>query len=182
MEDSPAPTTYQVGVAYLVFFGSDIGTTVLDLPIKKQLAEHSLSALSNQGVTLDNDAFLRVCVNVIADGQTLNTPSPQPLKLVPYTNDVMTLEPILQQLRISHDEHLREVRRQRHQKEEPVQEKMIEIETNQYGSFFCSSDMGVLDMLTSFSSIIRQCDDGEGILLRSDSMGSTIVTSASLGI
>jgi hypothetical protein len=176
-------TTYQVGVAYLVFFGSDDGTTVLELPIKKQLAEHSSSALSNPAVTLDDDAFLRVCVNVIADGKRLNSPSPQALEPKPYTNDVMTLEPILQQLRMAHDEHLREVRRHRQQKEEtPVQDGRIEMEINQHDSFFCSGDMGVLDMLKSFSGAIRQCDDGEGILLHSDSMGSTIVTSASLGI
>ena len=183
-------TTYQVGVAYLVFFGSDFGTTVLDLPIKKQLAERSLLALRNHGVSLDDDSFLRVCVNVIADGQRLNTPSPQPLEPVACTNGVMTLEPILQQLRIAHDEHAREVRRQRHhqndephhQNDEPAEDKRIEMEIDQHGSFFCSDYMGVLDMLKSFSGIIRHCDDGEGILLRSDSMGSTIVTSASLDI
>jgi hypothetical protein len=176
-------TTYQVGIAYLVFFGSDDGTTVLDLPIKKQLADHSSFAHTAVTMTLDDDAFLRVCVTIRANGQKqVNSPSPPSL---PYTNDVKALEPILQQLRIAHDDHQRELRRHKLQqanKEKAVQDGKLEMEVEQPQGFFCSGDLGVLDILKSLSNTIRQCDDGEGILHRSDSMGSTIVTSASLGI
>jgi hypothetical protein len=179
----PHKTTFQVGIAYLVFFGSDDGTTVLDLPIKKQLAEHSSFEHPAVTMTLDDNAYLRVCVTVSANGQKqLNSPSPQSL---PYTNDIKTLEPILRQLHMAHDDHKRDLRRQKlqHAKEENLKEDgKLGMGIEPTGGFFCSGDMGVLDILKSFSNTIRQCDDGEGAIHRSDSMGSTIFTSASLGI
>jgi len=163
---SQQQTTHQVGIAYLVFFGSDIGTTVLDLPIKKQTmsASHNLS-----GVSLNDHAFLRVCVTVVPFGeQKIKTPSPIKES---FLQDMQKLEPILQQLHVAH--------------EDPQLEITPELQEEKSGGsrFLCGSgDVSFMDIFKTLSGVVKNCDDGEGVLRQTDSMGSTIVTSASLGI
>lgn len=162
-------TTHQVGIAYLVFFGSDTGTTVLDLPIKKQCmsASHNLS-----GVSLDDNAFLRVRVHVKPEGES-KTKIQMPIKET-FFQDMQKLEPILQQLHTAHEQD----------KQQPQDSQKANNEESNSGSrFLCGSgDVGIMDMLKTISGVIKNCDDGEGVLRSTDSMGSTIVTSASLGI
>ena len=123
-------TTYEVGVAYLVFFGSDAGTTVLDLPIKKHLAQHTLSAQINPGVTVDDDAFLRVTVNVVPHGKPTEQ-SPETKYADAQIVNMQTLEPILQQLRIAHEDHQREIRRHRLEAEKKGNGNQIQKDSNQ---------------------------------------------------
>ena len=151
---------FAVGVAYLVFFGSDIGTTTLDLPIKKQ-TETSL-----WGVSLDDDAFLRVRVNVMPSGAEK---SPSPYRKESFFNDMQNLEPILQQLQVEAEE-------ERKEDDEPA------VHVRQGNRFMCNADMGFMEVLRTLTRVVRKCDEGEGLLQETNSMGSTIVTTASLGI
>jgi hypothetical protein len=161
--DDYKQTTYPVGIAYLVFFGSDTGTTVLDLPIKQQSAAKTFA-----DVSLDDDAFLRVRVNVMSSGAEK---SPSPNRQESFFTDMQKLEPILQELHMAH-----EAEQQGGIDEQPAPE------VRQGSRFLCNADVGFINILKSLSGVVKQCDGGEGALQRTDSMGSTIVTSASLGI
>ena len=76
-EPSTIPTVFDIGVAYLVFFASDEGTTVMDLPVKK-LQQPSSRLPEGCPIVVEDFASIRIKVDVYPNGrgntiQTANT-------------------------------------------------------------------------------------------------------------
>ena len=160
-------STTTLGTAFLVFFGSDSGTTVLDLPIKKP-AE---AVLDLKGISLEEHAFLRVSVSVT------DQVKPKPRIKQFFLQDMQNLEPILQQLHMTAQNENEELPDDVDDKEEPPPP------LPGASRFFCgSSDLSFKDLLRTLSDAVKSCDGGEGVLHQTDSMGSTIVTTASHGL
>ena len=111
---------YQIGIAYLVLFGNDGGTTIMDLPIKR-LQKTATSTM----IRVEDTASLRVRVNVYPSGEkqkktcfhttsTTTTTTTTNCRRNPATmgqlrrqahqlHDTNVLEPILRQLKVADD-------------------------------------------------------------------------------
>lgn len=157
-------STATLGTAFLVFYGSDIGTTVLDLPIKKPTD----ASVDLRNISLQEGAFLRVSVTVTDQDK------PKPRIKQFFLQDMHNLEPIIQQLHTKHNENEQVT-------DDDIYEEPPQVPTA--SRFFCgSSDLSFKDFLRTLTGVVKNCEDGEGILHQTDSMGSTIVTTASHGI
>jgi hypothetical protein len=161
-EGSHTESIFEVGVAYLVLFGNDGGTTLMDLPIKK-LKRHFPS-----NILVADDASLRIRVDVYPDGK-----KPKPAKKKRHhseyhvrrqayqLHDSKALEPILRQLQVAE-----EMKAARALPEENVDKQRPR-------TLFC----GMIDLWKTVA-----CDDhADNIMLaQTDSMDSTLDTAPSM--
>lgn len=167
-----ADSMFEVGVAYLVLFGNDGGTTVMDLPIKK------LKQNFPDSIQVEDTASLRIRVNVFPHGKKKSS-SPAPnrggnvssgmslLQQAYRLHDTNVLEPILRQLKIVEEQKLERLQQNRDK---------LDNDRDQRPSVMCGVS-GVFEMMRSV-----KCEDGaDGVLLqKADSMDSTIITAPSM--
>jgi hypothetical protein len=176
-------TVFEVGIAHLVLFGSNEGTTVMDLPVKK----NSLCQLPLDGqIIIQDNASLRIKVDVKPAGSRTSPPSSQHHRFSDSFIDAQhqafrdkaVLAPIIQQLRDAED---RIARRHNHNRHRHHRAK-----TFPSPELIC--DFGVLgDIFATFQEAVR-CNEiplpkKTAFIPRQDSMGATTIdTAASLEI
>ena len=176
IEDFHSESVYEVGIAYLVLFGNDGGTTVMDLPIK-QLRSNFPDYIHVDPTT----ASLRIRVNVYPSGKKASRRSSRNpalamglLRQAYDLHDRNVLEPILRQLKVSEEMNTCKQAEPKKGNDEnavpghgdpPTQAAMLCGLSNAY----------------DFINSVR-CDDGaDGIMPRRvDSMDSTINTAPSM--
>ena len=180
-------TTFDIGVAYLVFFASDEGTTVMDLPIKKLKEERSLPRSCKIGIDDDN-AYLRIKVDVFPNGKrpgrgaaaaALYSESIMDLHhMQQYQHDQQVLQPILHQLRRA-EKMIGHHRNIRIEAERPIQNNN---NNNNNSKVLC--DLGMLNVVTALSRAMDYWDTNgdQAQLYRMTSMDSSIATAPSLDI
>jgi hypothetical protein len=154
-EEKYAQSIYEVGIAYLVLFGNDPGTTVMDLPIKN-LNQHFPG-----NVIVDSSATLRIRVDVYPTGTKHGNRSNMllsPWEAMHQLHDPRVFEPILRQLQL-----VDEMRATRKDKENKVAPKTK-------AGAFC----GVLDLFWSGCS-----DSGEDFILEHTNTTESTFDSAS---
>mmetsp|Transcript_38041 Transcript_38041/g.56594 ORF Transcript_38041/g.56594 Transcript_38041/m.56594 type:complete len:435 (-) Transcript_38041:279-1583(-) len=166
---------FEIGVAHLVFFGNDEGTTIMDLPIKRKRTQKNLG---NDRIVIDDSVRLRIKVNVLPKGRVTTPTSPErrhySQSILEETKQAIhrkvVLEPILLQLR---------------EAENQLAEKMKKARRDGPKHFASNRLLcGVLDSLAAFQESV-QCNltgPAARTIPRQDSMASTIDTAASLHI
>jgi hypothetical protein len=169
---------YEVGIAYLVLFGNDGGTTVMDLPIKQ------LKSKFPEAIRVDDCASLRVRVNVYPTGKKpVRRCSRNPalamgmLQRQAYQlHDTNVLEPILRQLKVADEKKVTSTASQAVTGQGGGDQMHPDLPAPAAAAMLCGMT-NVLDFLKSVN-----CDDGgDGIMPRSaDSMDSTINTAPSM--
>lgn len=173
---------YEVGIAYLVLFGNDGGTTVMDLPIKQ------LKSKFPDAIRVDDCASLRVRVNVYPSGnkparRCSRNPAPAMgmLRRQAYQlHDTNVLEPILRQLKVAEEKKGTNTAATQAVTTKGGPDPPAGAGGGDNGGAAAAILCGmssVLDFIKSFS-----CDDGaDGVMPRSaDSMDSTINTAPSM--
>jgi hypothetical protein len=164
-----AESMFEVGVAYLVLFGNDGSTTVMDLPIKK------LKRNFPDSIQVEDTASLRIRVNVFPNGKKKSshpyrrgypTSGMSLLQQAYRLHDTNVLEPILRQLKIVEE-----------RKKERLEQSTNKLDDHDPNPPILCGVSGVLEMMRSV-----QCSDGaDGVLLtKTDSMDSTINTAPSM--
>lgn len=160
-----AESIFEVGVAYLVLFGNDGGTTLMDLPIK------NLKSAFPDSIQVDDSASLRIRVNVYPSGRKPPSLAERPASAMSFLQQAYQLhnpnvmEPILRQLK------LHESKKSFRRKEYDSKENKVQPPTMLCGM------LGVSEMLR-----LVACDDGgDGMgFARAHSMDSTIETAPSM--
>jgi len=156
-QDESSDFIYEIGIAYLVLFGNDGGTTLMDLPVKK------LKKTFPENIVVERNASIRVRVDVYPKGKEKRM-EPKALQVFSQEYqlyDANMLEPILHQLKKAE-----EMRLSREQDRTNV-EKM-----SGASGVLC----GVIEMFVSGCN-----DDGGGYAMnRSWTMDSTIDTAPSM--
>eukprot|EP00547_Thalassionema_nitzschioides_P011010 CAMPEP_0194256330 /NCGR_PEP_ID=MMETSP0158-20130606/36445_1 /TAXON_ID=33649 /ORGANISM="Thalassionema nitzschioides, Strain L26-B" /LENGTH=376 /DNA_ID=CAMNT_0038994977 /DNA_START=166 /DNA_END=1292 /DNA_ORIENTATION=- len=151
---------YEIGVAYLVLFGNDGGTTLMDLPLKK------LRRKTINNIAVEPNASIRIRVDVYSTGKKkIAGPTHKYLKPMPESYQIHEpnmLEPILRQLKLAEDMRREKTRSKCDTKRRRVRDR---------NKVFC----GFVDMF------ISNCDDHEeGMDLGcASAMDSTIDTTPS---
>lgn len=92
---------YNIGIAHLVLFGNDGGTTLMDLPLKK------LRKRRIDNIVVESNASIRIRVDVYPTGKKrLSKPKHSYLKSLPEASHLYepnVLEPILRQLKLAEE-------------------------------------------------------------------------------
>jgi hypothetical protein len=180
---------YDVGMAYLVLFGNDEGTTIMDLPVKQQNC-----SLRPKNIHVDPLASLCVRVAVYPHGKqqkamTSTTPlSTKAMIQKAYElHDTSVLEPILRHLKIAENRKIAargmkcttETNPDKNHNifdKEKDRDNEVDLKMKSSSSIMC----GMPEFLDWFQSM--RCDDGaDGLFLRNaGSMDSTIQTAPSM--
>eukprot|EP00545_Synedropsis_sp_CCMP1620_P009498 CAMPEP_0119028004 /NCGR_PEP_ID=MMETSP1176-20130426/38135_1 /TAXON_ID=265551 /ORGANISM="Synedropsis recta cf, Strain CCMP1620" /LENGTH=379 /DNA_ID=CAMNT_0006984047 /DNA_START=33 /DNA_END=1172 /DNA_ORIENTATION=+ len=160
-EEPHVESIFEVGVAYLVLFGNDGGTTLMDLPIKKRKRHFP------QNILVSDDATLRIRVDVYPEGRKPRSPkrrvySDKHVDQTYHLHDPSFLEPILRQLQV-----VEEMKAARMLPEEHVDQRRPS------RRLFC----GMMDLWNAVS-----CDDHADnmMLAEANSMDSTLNTAPSM--
>jgi hypothetical protein len=190
-------TMIHVGTAFLVFFANDAGRTVMDLPIKKNFG----ATLDTSGrVTLDENAFIRIRVDIMPQGPSSVTTRQldddlysseriESSSRVRAEHDKTVLEPILKQL-LNAEKMISKRKPRDHDRRgsrSSPQRTYHDASPKEFpGSRILCGSSSILDMLSKMAIIARceaaaSADPGFGIL-RNVSMTSTIDTAPSLKI
>ena len=188
--DSWRETIFPIGTAFLVFFGNDEGRTVIDLPIKKNFGSQ---LAANGSVSLDDNASIRIMVDVMPQGKIGGSPFNSFIDL--YSSDMIDAA---SKARIYHDQRvlwpiLEQLKKAERTISRPKQRLRKDLERHAdghgapplYPREFRASRMlcnlGSLDIFSTISAAVK-CGDAGGFIPRSNSMSSTIDTALSLEI